>query len=97
MMKWQVSGDNHTEEFVGPLPVKYDVKKLAFDWFDNILSVGREFDPEEVAVYIRIFTAGVRKPRSATITRYIRMYREEGGYIRNTSRSKGLYIKDKDR
>lgn len=91
------SAYNEPVEFIGGMHVKRDVKKIVFEWLDNILSVGREFGPAEVQRHVRIVTSGKRKPQDATITRYIRFYNEEGGHIRNSSRSKSLYIKEKNR
>lgn len=82
-------------ETIANLPDKFNVREICFDWFNGLI-VGKEFSPEQCMKHIRLVTGGKCKTRDGTVTRYIRRYNKMGGNIRNSSRSKGLYVREND-
>ena len=83
---------------VGPLPVasKQEVYALVVKWLDRV-QVGRKFGPFEIQSHIIAVTGGKKRPQDGTITRYIRKYNEQGGHIKNISRSRSTYVKTEER
>ncbi len=83
---------------VGPLPVapKQEVYALVVKWLDRV-QIGRKFGPFEIQSHIIAVTGGKKRPQDGTITRYIRKYNEQGGHIKNTSRSRSTYVKTEER
>lgn len=79
-----------------PFEAKESVLKMVFAWIDD-QTVGRIFGPRDIQDFIVAKTGGEKQPQDGTITRYIREYNAQGGFVINTSRSKSKYMKNANR